>query len=109
MAFLRFEEIDGGERKTKLFAVVGNQGDHLLGEVKWFARWRRYAFFPEQSSIFDASCLNEISGFIERQMEERTLQRRIAEDPNQKCGKPFYSGSCHLRIGHPGDCQPICL
>lgn len=75
--FLKFEEVDDGKkRKTKLFAVVGLQGLVLLGEIKWFARWRRYAFNPEADSVFDAACLQEITAFIDGLMQARGVWRK---------------------------------
>lgn len=75
--FLKFEEVgDGKKRKTKLFAVVSINGENLLGEVKWFARWRRYAFFPEHDTTFDAACLQEITAFIDGQMQARGVWRK---------------------------------
>lgn len=40
-----------------------NIGD-LLGTIKWHAPWRRYCFFPESDTIFEITCLNDITDFI---------------------------------------------
>jgi len=75
--FLKFEEVDDGKkRKTKLFAVVTKDGKHLLGEVKWFSRWRRYAFFPTCEVVLDAACLQEVIAFIDGQMQARGVWRK---------------------------------
>jgi len=37
-----------------------------IGEVKWFGRWRKYAFFPFDA-IFEEVCLRDIADFIERE------------------------------------------
>ena len=44
--YLEFEQIPY-EGKTKRFEVISKLHDVLLGEIKWFGRWRQYAFFPE--------------------------------------------------------------
>jgi hypothetical protein len=42
-----------------------------LGEVKWFGRWRQYAFFPEPETVFEKHCMKDITNFLELLMEER--------------------------------------
>lgn len=36
-----------------------------LGQVRWFGRWRKYAFFPEGGKVFEETCMREISYFCE--------------------------------------------
>lgn len=47
---------------------VGN--DVLLGQIKWFAAWRRYCFYPEPETVFEQICLREIAEFIEARTKE---------------------------------------
>jgi len=61
----------GDTGKTKLFDVVAKEGAIALGEVKWFARWRKYAFFPAAGTVFEQDCLNDISSFLEKLKAER--------------------------------------
>jgi hypothetical protein len=66
--YLEFKEThDTG--KTKVFSVECN--DAFLGFVKWYAAWRRYTFFPCDDTLFDSSCLKEITVFIDQLMEDR--------------------------------------
>ena len=44
-----------------------------LGQVRWYAPWRRYCFMPATATVFDASCLSEIVEFIGGQMERRKM------------------------------------
>lgn len=37
----------------------------ILGTVKWFGRWRCYAFFPGSRTVFEKSCLRDIAAFCE--------------------------------------------
>jgi hypothetical protein len=55
--------------KTKVFSAECN--DAFLGNVKWYAPWRRYTFHPAQDTLFDSSCLKEITSFIGGLMEDR--------------------------------------
>ena len=47
-----------------------------LGEVKWFGRWRGYAFFPELYTIYEQKCMREIADFIEAQTKEHRRKVR---------------------------------
>lgn len=65
------------EGKTLRFRVLARQttgwaGQDLdLGQIHWYAPWRRYCFFPYGNTLFDASCLREITTQIEALMEAR--------------------------------------
>lgn len=62
-------------RKTDRWLVCAKDDDTLLGLVMWFARWRKYAFFPEEGRVFEATCLRDIAAFC----EERTREHRTGE------------------------------
>ena len=49
--------------KTNIYHVVVEGG--LLGIIKWYAHWRRYAFFPEPDTLYEESCLKDIAKFLE--------------------------------------------
>jgi hypothetical protein len=50
--------------KTKVWTCRSNYNDHILGEVAWYAPWRKYCFFPNENTLFDHLCLNEIHFFV---------------------------------------------
>jgi hypothetical protein len=52
-------------QKTQRFLVKTKDGGEVLGEVKWFGRWRKYCFFPAPGTIFEEDCLEDISRFIQ--------------------------------------------
>ncbi len=53
--------------KTEVYSCRTNFGDDELGIVKWYAPWRSYAFFPAMVDlVFNASCLNDITHFLEQ-------------------------------------------
>jgi hypothetical protein len=65
--FLDFTSSQPPGRKTKIFAVTSRMNGAPLGEVKWFAAWRKYAFFPAQGTVFDDGCLYEIAAHCDRE------------------------------------------
>lgn len=59
-------------RKTLCWDVMSDAGERL-GGISWFARWRKYAFFPAHGSIYEEVCLREIAFFI----NERTTEHKL--------------------------------
>ncbi len=55
--------------KTAVFDVYTKSGDYVLGEIKWFPRWRQYCFFPEDDCVFSKGCMSDINDFIEQLMQ----------------------------------------
>ena len=51
--------------KTHIFDVLTSDGGTNLGKIKWFGPWRKYAFFPEQNTLFETDCLSDISKFLD--------------------------------------------
>ena len=68
--YLSFIELKP-KAKTKVFAVKNKLSDGHLGNVYWYAPWRKYCFFPIPYSIFDAGCLADIQDFINKLMLDR--------------------------------------
>lgn len=70
MSWINFKEVAIiPPQKTKVWHVYTVKGEEILGSVKWFGRWRRYAFFP-LNSVFEQDCLRDIANFIEEKTRE---------------------------------------
>lgn len=67
--YMRFE-LSGRKPRTLVWNVCSVTTSAKLGYVAWFGRWRNYAFFPDESLVFDKNCLREIADFIERKNQE---------------------------------------
>ena len=55
--------------KTKIIEIIskpraGSIVRFRLGIIKWYPRWRQYAFFPEVGTLFNVGCLNDIQSYI---------------------------------------------
>ena len=68
--YLEFSTIEE-KPKTKIIRVWSRKSGDRLGLIKWFGRWRQYAFFPEDNTIFNTECLEDIRIYIKGMMEER--------------------------------------
>lgn len=42
-----------------------------LGEIRWFGRWRQYAFFPEPNTVYEKQCMQDITNFLKKLMLDR--------------------------------------
>ena len=73
--WLKFEKLNYINRKTEVWRVQSIR-EIQLGYIKWFTRWRCYAFFPLPSTIFNSDCLKDIKEFIDKLMEMRKGQKK---------------------------------
>ena len=60
---------DNAKKITKTWEAHAN--GNVLGVVKWWAHWRRYCFFPADSTLYDANCLWGIADFCARMTTEQ--------------------------------------
>ncbi len=76
--WIRFVEVDNfGDSSTKKWQVVAKKDEFLLGEVQWFGRWKRYAFFPFEETLFEATCLRDLAAFCEAKTREHKAVRGL--------------------------------
>lgn len=57
--------------KTDNWFIYTKTDNFLLGYIKWFNRWRCYAFYPEVETVFEKSCMQDITDFIVKLMDQR--------------------------------------
>jgi hypothetical protein len=56
--------------KTNVWNIETDEGI-VLGQIKWFGRWRTYALYPSPDTVFEDDCLLDMANFIKKQMDER--------------------------------------
>jgi hypothetical protein len=64
--YLRFEKVgDSKSGTTEIWNVIATRSGFALGQVRWFARWRQYVFFPTvfRQAAFNPTCMYEIAEF----------------------------------------------
>lgn len=61
-------------RKTSRWRLRSKTHE-FLGEVRWYAPWRRYVFYPRNDALFDANCLWDIADFVAKETEKRKEAR----------------------------------
>lgn len=61
--------------KTEIWVMVAVADDTPLGQVYWYASWRQYAFYPAEHTLWNADCLDEVSGFVRSLTVEHRAKR----------------------------------
>jgi len=57
-------------KKTQKWHVYSKNQNSFLGYIKWFGRWRQYAFFPAVETVWNPECLRDICDFIRNLMDD---------------------------------------
>ena len=73
---ISFELLDV-KSKTLVWNVVTREGGVSLGQIRWFPRWRKYSFFPKSDTVFEPTCLTDITSFLRYATNNR---KKIRED-----------------------------
>ena len=66
--------------KTKTWWVANKHSDICIGNIGWFAAWRKYGFFPEEDMVFEEDCLRDIADFIENKTKEHKNKSSIPSE-----------------------------
>ncbi len=61
--YMSLDDISIEGARTKIWLVHGRSGD-FLGDIRWFPRWRQYAFYPHEGTLFNSGCLNDLYDFL---------------------------------------------
>lgn len=57
--------------KTKVINIINIHHHEVIGEIKWFTKWRQYCFFPYNQTIWNKTCMEDVYKVIHDLMEER--------------------------------------
>jgi len=65
---LREEGLLRDGAKTNLYTVQSKGSYTILGEIHWYAQWRKYCYYtlPNFPVVLDQTCLREIASFCEQ-------------------------------------------
>ena len=51
--YIYFEMADKHNPATWIINVFSDKDDTLLGQVRYYAQWRRYGFFPSDANVIE--------------------------------------------------------
>lgn len=75
--WINFSLYENTGKTSKYHVLTKDHHPIKLGEVKWFGRWRQYAFFPEPETVFEKQCMEDITNFLEILRLERKATREL--------------------------------
>jgi hypothetical protein len=75
--YLDFGPLPKDGKRTWKWQVFSIDRLSFLGNVVWFGRWRKYAFFPEPGCVFDDGCLHEIADFTKLRTAEHREGKKL--------------------------------
>lgn len=52
------------EAEPDVYDVYTRKHGDMLGEIRYFAKWREYEFYPASDTQWSWDCLRDLSGFI---------------------------------------------
>jgi len=70
-AYLDFADAEVKDRKTKIIAVINKHHQEIIGEIRWFGKWRQYCFYPYNETVWNKTCLDDVQEVIKKLMDER--------------------------------------
>lgn len=84
--YLTFEWRESVSRRTSQWIVRSRASGDMLGTIKWFGRWRCYAYFPktEGETVLNAECMRVLADFMHEQTQIHLARRR----QEQKASEP---------------------
>jgi len=61
-----------------VFTKGNSRGIFNLGQIRWYAQWRQYAFYPAEGTVFEKTCLGDIQQFCiklnKKQREKNSMK-----------------------------------
>ena len=72
--------------RTQVYSVVAKMNGDILGVIKWYGAWRKYAFCPSYSTLFNTTCLNDITKFM-LDLEDKRLRSMMKKEGSNNGGK----------------------
>ena len=62
----------GDTGKTSIYEVRTKDAEpKVIGHIKWFGQWRKYALFPTNDSVFEPECLEDLADLLRKLMDWR--------------------------------------
>jgi hypothetical protein len=71
---------------TEIWSLLdGNMG--MMGHIKWYGPWRRYAWSTVGMPIMESGCLRDVADFLDKLTEERKNARTATPTPARGKGR----------------------
>ncbi len=81
--YIYFEMANKHNPSSWIVDVIADDGDVKLGQIRFYAHWRQYAFYPENGTVYEKTCLRDITKFVVM-MNDVQKKGLKPENPQQK-------------------------
>lgn len=81
--YLDFVKAKKQNPRTRIYNIYtkGNsRGIFFLGQIRWYAQWRQYGFYPEEGTVFEKTCLSDIANFCIDLNQKQKSKRNYGND-----------------------------
>ena len=51
-------------RKTPIYTLMSNYSESEIAQIRWFPKWRKYCFYPNDDTVYDEKCLRTIQSYL---------------------------------------------
>lgn len=65
--------------KTKVVSVDSKRQGSQLGVISWYGPWRQYVIFPNDDTLWNKGCLEDVNAYIDSLVAERTQPTSTGE------------------------------
>lgn len=72
------------DAKTLLYYIWTKDRKSLLGEIRWYAPWRKYCFTPNMPTVWESDCLTFITKFLVDINREHKIRKAIDKSKQQR-------------------------
>ena len=63
--FITFEAVDRDNSEPRQWRIMTKQGQQI-GSIEWLQKWKKFVFHPSADAVYDRSCLDDVSIFMEQ-------------------------------------------
>ncbi len=81
--YLYFQMANKNNPASWIVDVFGDEDGVKLGQIRFYAHWRQYAFYPEDGTVYEKTCLSDITKFV-KMMNDVQKRGFKPEDPQKK-------------------------
>jgi len=71
--FMQFVALPQGPMRTPAYSIVSRREQRELGQVRFYPRWRAFAFFPYNLTVYSSDCLLSIYRLVADENERRLM------------------------------------
>ena len=91
--YMDFDQVYEGERvesihfATPVYDIKSKKDGSILGEIKWYPKWRQFCLFTKEGVLFNKSCLGSIEAFIQRLKEHKEEDDEREKDQRERLAR----------------------